>query len=165
MPFLLGIIGSSQVVEEASELLLIGVSATPPSSLLADANQLRYMGHEAQTSGTVAKAYFYALEIGSAPVHICIFSSSGTLLGVSPAINPNSEGGWTSVDWSGPTLTQGTTYIIGVLSNGYFMLGVDDTSPVWPAGYYVAMTYGSETNFSPDPFNQQYGDLGCYVTT
>lgn len=147
-------------------VLLIGSLATPPDTVTTNANQLFYMGHAAQASGQVAKAYFYQLETGGPSVHIGIWSATGTLLGVSPAISPNAEGAWTSVDWSGgPSLTQGTTYIIGAVSTGYMVLGRDDTTPILPCGYPATMTYGAEGNFSPDPFTQSYGDLSIYVTT
>lgn len=161
--------GSPPSSGPAPGTLLLGTNnlTTSADDVNVNANTAYSMCAVGQATATVTTAYFYD-NIGAEtdPVHVCIWNSSGTLLGCSGNITMTGSVGWRSVAWSGPSITASTNYIIGAISGTStgFWTKYDSTSPTMIGIEGVAMTFGSEGNLSSPSCNQTYGSWAIYVT-
>jgi hypothetical protein len=149
--------------------LLLGNNNTTTSGddFTGNANTAYYMCPAAAASATVTTAYYYDRLGGETdPVHVCIWNSSGTLLGCSGNITMTGAAGWRSVSWSGPTLTASTTYCIGVVSGGYFWTNYDTSSPAIPMceADTTGQTFSSEGDVPTTTCERFDGSFTIYVT-
>jgi len=151
--------------------LLLGNNNTTTSGddFTGNANTAYYMCPAAAASATVATAYFYDRLGGETdPVHVCIWNSSGTLLGCSGNITMGASTGWRSVSWSGPELTESTTYCIGIVSGTTtgFWTRYDTSSPAIPScdADTTGQTFGSEGNVPTTTCERPDGSFTIYVT-
>lgn len=152
--------------------LLLGTNDTAASTgeMTANSNTAYHMAHTGQATATVAKAYWYERGgYNTGDIHICIWGSTGTLLGCSGAIAVGLVGNtWKSVDWSGPEIVADTSYYIGFVSTGgagaygYY----DTSSPALPAcgPDTTGQTYGSEGDIPGGTCSESYGSYLIYVT-
>lgn len=165
------LVGSVPAGGPAPGTLLLGNSNTTTSSdrFNGNPNTAYYMQQDGQASATVAHAYFYDdLGYETDPVHVCIWNSSGTLLGCSGNIAMTGASGWRTVAWSGPSISQGTSYYIGFTSGtstGMWTL-YDESSPAIPAceADNTNQTFGSEGAVPNDTCSTSSGSYTIYVT-
>jgi len=151
--------------------LLLGNNNTTTSGddFTGNANTAYYMCPAAAASATVATAYFYDnIGMETDPVHVCIWNSSGTLLGCSGNITMGASTGWRSVSWSGPALTESTTYCIGIVSGTTtgFWTRHDTSSPAIPAceADDSGQTFGTEGDVPTTTCERTDGSFAIYVT-
>jgi hypothetical protein len=115
-----------------------------PVEFLGNPDTAYAMRHTAQASAAIATAYYYdRFGMESDPATVAVWSSGGTLLGVSPPIAMLAVPGWLSVSWAGPTLVAGTTYYIGIIAYSWFYTMYDETSPALVGVDWVANSYAT----------------------
>lgn len=164
--------GSPPTSGPAPGTLLLGNNNTTTS---ADATTLNdntayYMCHTGQATANIATAYYYdRLGMDNDNIHVCVWNSSGTLLGCSNNIDTNDSAGWRSASWNGTTsITASTSYVIGIVSNTGFgnFVNYDESSPALPSGNAdtEGVTFGSEGDITVETCNSLNGSYTIYVT-
>lgn len=163
--------GSPPSSGPAPGTLLLGLNSDAGDVFNGNPNTAYSYCHTGQATATVANAYFYDhIGLETDPVHVCIWNSSGTLLGCSGNITMGDSAGWRSVAWSGPSIQSGSSYFIGAVSGTTtgFWTASDESSPSLPATTAsTSMTFGSEGNLDSgdgQSCTAGYGNMAIYVT-
>ena len=160
-----GFVGLSAGGGPAPGTVLLGLDNSDdwPSDATSNADTAYAYCDTGLATATATTAYIYS-RVNSDPVHVCVWSSDGTLLAVSSAIALTGGAGWKSGTIS-IAITQDTSYIIGYVGDSWVYSKHDPSAPSHPNCAVTNMTYGAEGNLTGGTTcNQSYGNLSVYIT-
>lgn len=160
--------GSPPSSGPAPGTLLLGNNntTTSPTQFIGNQNTAYMMCHTGQATATATTAYFYdSGGYETDPVHVCVWNTSGTLLDCSDNIVTTASPGWRNAAIS-VSITQGTSYVIGMVCSGYFYSFYDESSPALPqmAADTEGVTFGSEGSVTISDCDYPSGSFTIYIT-